>query len=73
MKMNKLNDDKTKLIGLQQQQISDLNNLYSLAERNISVLNDEIKVQKKKKVKTFIVTALGTALVTTTGVLLLTK
>ena len=51
VKMNQLNQDKTKLIDLQSKQIADFNSLYGLAEKNITLLQDEVKLQKKKKFK----------------------
>jgi hypothetical protein len=71
VKINKLNQDKTDLINLQSQQIADFNSLYGLAEKNISLLKDEVKFQKKKKFKTMIISITATALVTSTGILLL--
>jgi hypothetical protein len=70
-KMNQLNEDKTKLISLQAAQILDLNKLNGFAEQNIIALKYEVSLQKKKKFRTFVLTAAGTALITSTGILIL--
>ena len=71
VKMNVLNDNKTKLIDLQQKQIKDLENLSRLADEKIVLLNDEIRLQKRRKVKSTFIGITTTALVTTTAILLL--
>lgn len=71
IKANRLLDDKSRLISLQDSQITDLNRVINNSDKNISLLKEEIKLQKKRKVKSTVVGVTATALVTATIVSLL--
>ena len=68
LKAYKLNEDKTKLIDLQEQQIKDLNTLNVNSEKNIALMKSEISNQKRKKFRSTVVGVATTALVTATVV-----
>ena len=49
VKANRLNDDKSKLIGVQTIQINDLNMMNVNCDQNIALMKKEISNQKRKK------------------------
>ena len=70
-KANQLNEDKTKLINLQTGQIEIYKKLTENADKNISVMKDEISNQKRKKFRSTAVAVGITAVTTTIAVLVL--
>ena len=70
-KANKLNEDKTKLINLQAEQIETYKKLTFNADKNIEAMKSEISNQKRKKFRSTVMTVGITAVTTTAAVLLL--
>jgi hypothetical protein len=71
IKASILNEEKTKLITLQSQQIEDLKNLSGNCDQAIEAMKKEISNQKRKKFRSTTVAVLITATVTTAVVALI--
>ena len=71
LSMNKLSENKSQLISLQKKQIEDLTSLNGYSDQNITLLKQQLKDEKKKKVKFTVIGISTTALITTTIVSLL--
>lgn len=65
-RMNRLSDNKSETITLQNKQINDLRSYNEFAEKNSELLKKQLADEKKRKVKYTVIGISTTALITAT-------